>query len=401
MSQNMEINNSVYTSSIDPSLFQSVTDQAQLNSIIKNMTTDTLDRPIKYSKPKYLQVEKTYKELAPITNKTIQMPTKQSNKIRTLDTVYQQPIVLGENASASVIFKGNEYEQNIPLPTNSVINNLIKDSVMQSNINQDYQDFQQIYNQDFQSNIQPPIQSNIQPPIQSNIQSQMQSNIQSQMQPNIQSQMQPNIQSQMQPNIQSQVKSNIKPEMQSNIQSQMQMKQSSKYKSKIGRTKYEEDLLREDQMKSIKNSSGMNKSNNQKTSAIPPPYEGEGLVFSTQFDNNMKSTMNNNINKQSNINNTNMLNSQQSHHNQSKLSSKISQANNPQYQQSINSIKNFPQSQMQMQQSNMNNQSMKQSNVPPRQSGVQVINFSNQRNYQKNQIFLQILKFNLKCNNQI
>ena len=52
----MEINNSVYTSSIDPSLFQSVTDQAQLNSIIKNMTTDTLDRPIKYSKPKYLQV---------------------------------------------------------------------------------------------------------------------------------------------------------------------------------------------------------------------------------------------------------------------------------------------------------------------------------------------------------
>ena len=335
MSQNMEINNSVYTSSIDPSLFQSVTDQAQLNSIIKNMTTDTLDRPIKYSKPKYLQVEKTYKELAPITNKTIQMPTKQSNKIRTLDTVYQQPIVLGENASASVIFKGNEYEQNIPLPTNSVINNLIKDSVMQSNINQDYQDFQQIYNQDFQSNIQPPIQSNIQPPIQSNIQPPIQSNIQSQMQPNIQSQ--------MQPNIQSQVKSNIKPEMQSNIQSQMQMKQSSKYKSKIGRTKYEEDLLREDQMKSIKNSSGMNNSNNQKMSAIPPPevYEGEGLVFSTQFDNNMKSTMNNNINKQSNINNTNMLNSQQSHHNQSKLSSKISQANNPQYQQSINSTKNL------------------------------------------------------------
>ena len=37
MSQNLEINNSVYTSSIDPSLFQSVTDQAQLNSILKNM----------------------------------------------------------------------------------------------------------------------------------------------------------------------------------------------------------------------------------------------------------------------------------------------------------------------------------------------------------------------------
>ena len=374
MSQNMEINNSVYTSSIDPSLFQSVTDQAQLNSIIKNMTTDTLDRPIKYSKPKYLEVEKTYKELAPITNETIQMPTKHSNKIRTVDTVYQQPIVLGENASLSVIFKGNEYEQNIPIPTNSVINNLMKDSVMQSSYGQD---FQPNYNQDIQSNIQPPIQSNIQPPIQSNIQSQMQlniqpqkqSNIQSQMQSNIQSQMQSNIQSQMQSNIHSQVKSNIKPEIQSNIQSQMQS-QRSKYKSKIGRTKYEEELLREDEMKSIKQSSGIKSSNNQKISAIPPPevHEGVGLVFSTQFDNNnMKSTMNN-------INNTNMLNSQQSQHNQSKLSSKISQANNPQYQQSIHSTKYFPQSthqtQMQMQQSNINNQTMKQSNVPPRQSGV-------------------------------
>ena len=210
MSQNMEINNSVYTSSIDPALFQSVTDQAQLNSIIKNMTTDTLDRPVKYSKPKYLLVEKVYNELAPIKNKTIIMPTKQSNKVKTMDTVYQQPIVLGENASLSVVFKGNEYEQNVPIPTTSVINNLMKDSVTQSSINRDYQDFQAIYNQN-QSNIQPPFQSNIQPPIQSNIPSQMQ----------------PNIQSQMQSNLQSQVKTNsIKPEMQSNIQSQMQMNQS-------------------------------------------------------------------------------------------------------------------------------------------------------------------------------
>ena len=235
MSQNLEINNSVYTSSIDPSLFQSVTDQAQLNSIIKNMTSDTLDRPVKFSKPKYLEVEKTYKELAPITNQTIQMPTKQSSKIRTVDTVYQQPIILGENASLSVIFKGNEYEQNIPLPTNSVINNLMKDSVVQSTYNQD-PDFQQIYNQDFQQqNYDQNFQSNVQPQIQSNIPG-MQSNIQSQMRSNI---------SQMQPNM-SGMKSNIKPP------SMQIQNQSSKYKSKIGRTKYEEDLLREDQMKSIK-----------------------------------------------------------------------------------------------------------------------------------------------------
>ena len=366
MSQNLEINNSVYTSSIDPSLFQSVTDQAQLNSIIKNMTSDTLDRPVKFSKPKYLEVEKTYKELAPITNQTIQMPTKQSSKIRTVDTVYQQPIILGENASLSVIFKGNEYEQNIPLPTNSVINNLMKDSVVQSTYNQD-PDFQQIYNQDFQQqNYGQNFQSNVQPQIQSNIPG-MQSNIQSQMRSNI---------SQMQPNM-SGMKSNIKPP------SMQIQNQSSKYKSKIGRTKYEEDLLREDQMKSIKKSSGLKETNsntgNQKMSAIPPPqvFEGEGLVFSTQFDNGkMKSTMNNNINNQSNVQ-SKMHNSLQSQHGQNtqmKIANDIRESNNPFNQDTVLSTKAFTktsqQAQMQMQQSNKYNPSMKESNVPSRQSGV-------------------------------
>ena len=52
---NNSVQNSQYTSTIDPALFQSVTDQAQLNSIIKNMTSDTLDRPIKFAKPKKQQ----------------------------------------------------------------------------------------------------------------------------------------------------------------------------------------------------------------------------------------------------------------------------------------------------------------------------------------------------------
>ena len=128
---NNSTNNSIYTSSIDPSLFKSVTDQAQLNSIIKNMTTDTLDRPIKFAKPKYTDVQKTYEELAPITNKPIEMPSKHSHKVRTTEPVFLQPQIIDENAHMSQILNNNNYD-NIPLPTTSVINNLIKDSVMQS-----------------------------------------------------------------------------------------------------------------------------------------------------------------------------------------------------------------------------------------------------------------------------
>ena len=125
------VNASQYTSQLDPSLFQSVTDQNQLNSIIKNMETDNLDRPIKYAKPTYMEVQKTYKELAPITNAPIEMPMQYSKKVRQLETVYQKPVYLDENAGMSQILNNNNFED-IPLPTNSMINNLIQDSVMQS-----------------------------------------------------------------------------------------------------------------------------------------------------------------------------------------------------------------------------------------------------------------------------
>ena len=74
------------------------------------MEGDTVDRPIKFAKPKYLDVQKTYEELDPIRNKTIIMPTKQSNKIRTTEPVFQKPIILGENASISQVFNANELE---------------------------------------------------------------------------------------------------------------------------------------------------------------------------------------------------------------------------------------------------------------------------------------------------
>ena len=124
--------NSQFYSSIGESQFQSVTDQAQLNSIIKNMQGDTVDRPIKFAKPKYTDVQKTYEELDPIKKKTIILPPKQSTKIRTMEPVFQKPIVLDENTGISAIYNNNDLAQDVPLPTTSVINNLIKDSVMQS-----------------------------------------------------------------------------------------------------------------------------------------------------------------------------------------------------------------------------------------------------------------------------
>ena len=95
------------------------------------METDNLDRPIKYAKPTYMEVQKTYKELAPITNAPIEMPTQYSKKVRQLDTFYQKPVYLDENIRMSQILNNNNFED-IPLPTNSMINNLIQDSVMQS-----------------------------------------------------------------------------------------------------------------------------------------------------------------------------------------------------------------------------------------------------------------------------
>ena len=133
---NYDSTNTQYYSQINPSLFKSVSDQAQLNSVIKNIQSET---PIKFSKPKYTQVEDTYEELAPITNQPIEMPTRQSKKIKTMEPIIQKTILLEENVGVSQIFNNDNLYNDIPLPTNSVINNLMKDSVVQSNFGPDIQ----------------------------------------------------------------------------------------------------------------------------------------------------------------------------------------------------------------------------------------------------------------------
>ena len=80
-------------------------------------------------------MKKTYEEREPIVKETIIMPTKVSKKVRTTKPVFIAPIyVKGEEGLKEALEKNQskEYEENIPLPTASVINNLCKDSVVQS-----------------------------------------------------------------------------------------------------------------------------------------------------------------------------------------------------------------------------------------------------------------------------
>ena len=124
--------NETYTSSV----LQSYTTDPNLLSLeIKNMgDKDEINKSIKYAKPKYMEVKKTYEIMKPITKEAIQLPTKQSKKIRSTKPVFQEPIYLNKDQMSQVL-KDNKYfgeEANIPLPTQSTINNLINASVFDS-----------------------------------------------------------------------------------------------------------------------------------------------------------------------------------------------------------------------------------------------------------------------------
>ena len=339
---------SQYYSSIGASQFQSVTDQQQLNSIIQKMQGDTYDKSIKFAKPKYTtNVEKTYEELAPITKKTIQLPTKQSKKVRTTEPVFQKPIVLNENAGVSTILNNNDLAEDVPIPTNSVINNLIKDSVIQSqtsfnpeileskNYNNSYKNnnYNNIINNDYNNSINPNYNNSINNDYNNSIN----------------------------PNYNNSINNN--------------------YNNNKYQTKYEERIRQSEQQK-YKSSMAKN-SFNPKGSEIPQPevFEGEGLHFSSQQNNSsvkpsassMQSKVKNSYapNNNESVHQTN-LQSQKHQSNNSINPSKVHHSNMP--QQSIQSNKsshhsNHP-SQIQNQQSNIYNQSSKQSNIPPNQSNV-------------------------------
>ena len=352
------INESVYTSHLDPSLFQSLTDQAQLNSIINNMQTDTVDRPIKFAKPKYGEVQKTYEVLAPITKEAIQLPSKHSSKVRTTETVFAKPIVLNENMGVSTILNNNELGVDVPLPTNSVINNLIKDSVMQSGFGTDI-NFSNIGNSNINNIINNSNygQQMINESKFSNKKSNLGSNIGK-----------TNYEQQL---IKESKYSNNKSNFASNIgktKYEQQLIRESKqtnsnFQSKFGKTKYEKSLIEEERIRNSK-SIGMNSQQNinPKISEMPQPevHEGEGLKYSNQI---AQSGFNNSVHpskvKQSNI------------PPQSQIQSQMKQSN--MYNQS-NMKSNIPhqsQIQSQIQQSNMNNKSSKYSSINNNKSNYQ------------------------------
>ena len=373
------INESVYTSHLDPSLFQSLTDQAQLNSIINNMQTDTVDRPIKFAKPKYGEVQKTYEVLAPITKEAIQLPAKHSSKVRTTETVFAKPIVLNENMGMSTILNNNELGVDVPLPTNSVINNLIKDSVMQSGFGTDI-NFSNIGNSNINNIIN---NSNYGQQI---INESKFSNKKSNLGSNIGK---TNYEQQL---IKESKYSNNKSNFASNIgktkyeeQLIRESKQTnSNFQSKFGKTKYEKSLIEEERIRNSK-SIGMNSQQNinPKISEMPQPevHEGEGLKYSNQI---AQSGFNNSVHpskvKQSNI-------PQQSIHSTQQIQSQMKQSNMHNLSNMKSNIPPKSQIQSQMIQSNMHNQSNMKSNIPPQsqiQSQMQQSNMHYQSNIKSN-----------------
>ena len=87
-------------------------------------------KPPKYAKPKYREVQKTYKVLKPIIKDTVTLPVKRKEKIKIIEPVYNKTIIInGENGYNNII----EFDQqNYPLPTQSTIQNLCKESVIGS-----------------------------------------------------------------------------------------------------------------------------------------------------------------------------------------------------------------------------------------------------------------------------
>ena len=137
-----QIDSNIYTggNSITESQFKSLMDPTKLSAELKSMEGNEKDRPIKYAKPKYIEkIKKTYEVLEPVTNKTIVLPTKVSKKVREMKPVFISPVYVEGKDELNKALQDKQLIDNIadiPLPTASVISNLCKESVMQSNISE-------------------------------------------------------------------------------------------------------------------------------------------------------------------------------------------------------------------------------------------------------------------------
>ena len=81
----------------------------------------------------YEEVHNTYEVLKPITKHVLELPIEKKKKIKIAKTIIQKEIIVNNEEELNrVLNDDNLYNEEIPLPTKSTIQNLIKDSVVVS-----------------------------------------------------------------------------------------------------------------------------------------------------------------------------------------------------------------------------------------------------------------------------
>jgi len=104
------------------------------NTSNKNEYDDNMIiKSTKYEEPKYEEVHNTYEVLKPITKHVLELPIEKKKKIKIAKTIIQKEIIVNNEEELNrVLNDDNLYNEEIPLPTKSTIQNLIKDSVVVS-----------------------------------------------------------------------------------------------------------------------------------------------------------------------------------------------------------------------------------------------------------------------------
>ena len=92
--------------------------------------------PTKYEEPQYKSVKNTYEVLKPITKQIMELPPTHKKKIKTAKTIYQKEIIVNDEEELNkVLQEVNLTNEEIPLPSKSMIQNLLKDSIVISKDN--------------------------------------------------------------------------------------------------------------------------------------------------------------------------------------------------------------------------------------------------------------------------
>ena len=133
---------------------KSLVTESQIMSELNNYTNPSLTsseiqfdenkmivKPAKYAEPRYIKEKEVYEVLKPVTKQIVQLPTKKKQKVKTTKAVIKEAIVISEDDDLNKILQDNKIfgsEIDAPLPTQSIIQNLCKESIISSSNNQSY-----------------------------------------------------------------------------------------------------------------------------------------------------------------------------------------------------------------------------------------------------------------------